>query len=277
MDRDQILIEADELLGRIGNSNLRIFDASVLANRSDNDAAPMTAYGKYLEGHIPGAMFLQHAAISDADSPYQYTLLQEAALAKCLGDIGISNDAEVVIYATDMIGWATRIWWILRYAGHNNVRVLNGGLYAWQQAGGTTETEDTRFAPASFKSSLRPGMFASRAEVEAAVNNEAVCTINTLPEAAWQEAHIPGSISHSFFDLVHRKGTAFLDNDKLAASLDKKPQQARTITYCGGGIAATVNAIAYLLVGNENVGVYDGSMSEWTGEGLPTAKGEASA
>ena len=66
---------------------------------------------------------------------------------------------------------------------------------------------------------------------------------------------------------------AFASDAEIAARLKEEAQHERIITYCGGGIAATVNAVAHLMAGNENVSVYDGSMSEWVGEGMPTTKG----
>ena len=63
--------------------------------------------------------------------------------------------------------------------------------------------------------------------------------------------------------------TAFVSNEKLKLRLQEEAKHQRIITYCGGGIAATVNAIGHLIAGNENVAVYDGSMDEWVGEGLP--------
>ena len=68
---------------------------------------------------------------------------------------------------------------------------------------------------------------------------------------------------------MHDNNAAFIDNEALAARLHEEAQHERVITYCGGGIAATVNAMAHLMAGNQNVAVYDGSMDEWAGEGLP--------
>jgi thiosulfate/3-mercaptopyruvate sulfurtransferase len=73
-------------------------------------------------------------------------------------------------------------------------------------------------------------------------------------------------------DLMHEM-TSFKSIDEIAARLQEEAQYERIITYCGGGIAATVNAMAHLMAGNENVAVYDGSMNEWAGEGLPAATG----
>lgn len=72
-------------------------------------------------------------------------------------------------------------------------------------------------------------------------------------------------------DLMHEMAS-FISTDEIAARLQDEAQHKRIITYCGGGIAATVNAVAHLMAGNENVSVYDGSMSEWVGEGLPTTQ-----
>jgi thiosulfate/3-mercaptopyruvate sulfurtransferase len=86
---------------------------------------------------------------------------------------------------------------------------------------------------------------------------------------SYEAAHIVGSSCLPCMDLMQEM-VAFLPDDELALRLQEKAQYKRIITYCGGGIAATVNAMAHLMVGHENVVVYDGSMSEWVGERLPT-------
>ncbi len=100
-----------------------------------------------------------------------YMVLPEADLATQIGNIGIAEDSEVVFYTTEMLSCATRAWWLLRYAGHNNVRVLNGGLAAWKKAGGKIEQEARQYEPSQFESHLRPNMFASKEEVQAAAVN----------------------------------------------------------------------------------------------------------
>jgi thiosulfate/3-mercaptopyruvate sulfurtransferase len=116
-------------------------------------------------------------------------------------------------------------------------------------------------------------------DVQLAMQDNGACTVHTLSselytgnnDIPWAQGHIPGSVNHSFDDLL--EDSAFLANDELALRLLDKAPGERIITYCGGGIAATVNAVAYLLAGNENVAVYDGSLFEWMGEGLPLIKG----
>lgn len=272
MNRDAVLIEAGELLAKLDNANMRIYDATILFFRKESD---LTAYERYLQGHIPGAAFFDHQKFSDASNKYEYMVAPEPELCTQIGEIGIAEDSEVVFYTSGYLPCATRAWWLLRYAGHNNVRVLNGGLAAWQKAGGQIEQGARQYEATTFEGHLRPNMFASKEEVQAAMEDGGVCTVNTLTLESYEQAHIGGSSLLPCSDLM-REMASFLPDDHLASRLEEEAQHERIITYCGGGIAATVNAMAHLMVGNENVAVYDGSMNEWVGEGLPIHKGGTS-
>lgn len=267
MKRENMLIEADELLAKVGDANLRIFDATILFFRQESD---QTAYERYRERHIPGAAFFDHEALSDSSSSYMYMVLPEAELFARIGEIGISPDSEVIFYTYDLLPCATRAWWILHYAGHDNVRVLNGGLAAWEQAGGAVTQGGHQYAPAAYSGNLRSNLFASKEEVMTALADGKTCTVNTLTQEVYDQGHIKGTSLLPCGDLM-REMAAFLPDELLSARLREEAQNERVITYCGGGIAATVNAMAHLMAGNENVAVYDGSMDEWAGEGLPIA------
>lgn len=255
MKRNEILIEADELLKKLGDENIRIFDATIT-----DDA--------YLQGHIPGAVYFDHDRFSDLTSPYSCMLLPETTLEEQIGKAGISNDAEVVVYACGMLPYAVRAWWVLHYAGHTNVRILNGGLTGWQKAGGQVEQEVRHYEPASFSARFTPHMFAGKEEVLASIENHAVATVNVLPLESYEASRIVGSINLPCMDLMDGMDY-ILPNEDLALRLKGVAQHKRIITYCGGGIAAAVNALAHLMTGHDNVAVYDGSMYEWLGEGLP--------
>lgn len=254
MNRDSMLIEADELLKKLGDENIRIFDATITDD-------------VYLQGHIPGAVFFDHERFSELSSPYMCTLPSEAELVTKIGNAGISNDSEVILYACGMIPYAIRAWWLLRYAGHENVRVLNGGLSAWKKAGGNMEQTTRQYEPSVFEGHFIPNMFADKEEILASMEDDNVAIVNVLPLESYEASHIVGSICLPCMDLM--QGFDYLlPDDKLAARLSEISKDKRIITYCGGGIAATVNAAAHLLIGHENVAVYDGSMYEWLGEGL---------
>ncbi len=269
MKKDSIFIEADELLTKLDDPNLRIYDATILFFRSDSD--PASAYEKYLQGHIPGAAFFDHQDFSDPNSKYQYMARSASGLVEQIGRIGISQDSEVVFYASEVLPSATRAWWLLRYAGHDNVRVLNGGLDAWVKAGGPLQQEERKYEETAFEGRLRPGMIASKEEVLAAMGDDGVCTEYTLPPNMYGGAFIPGSSFLSSMDLMIGMDY-FLLEEEMVSRLKEESGHDRIITYCGGGIAATINAIAHLIAGNDNVSVYDGSLIEWMGEGLPITK-----
>lgn len=273
MKREELLIETDELLARLGDPKLRIYDSTIMfyMGMSAEEAANMpNAREIYLQGHLPGAAFFDHQLFSDPISEYEYMLATDKMLAAQIGEIGIGNHEEVIVYASNLLASATRAWWVLRYAGVKNVRVLNGGLPAWKEAGGALEAGEYRYDPAPFTPAFRPEMFAIKEEVQASVEQGSVYIENALTQEWHDQEHIPGSACLPLTDLTI--GWDILrPQDEITALVAVRPQGERIITYCGGGIAATLNAMAHLLVGNENVAVYDGSLFEWKGEGLPVS------
>lgn len=265
IERSDVLIEPAALMEKSGAPNLKIFDATFLLNQSEDKP---DAFALYQQAHIAGAAFLDHRQLADPDSRYSFMVPSDKFLGEALGQLGISNDSEVVVYATSMIAWATRIWWLLRYAGHQNVRVLNGGLAGWQAVGGEVASGVTTYPAAVFSVHSEPGWFVGKDDVLEALGDDQVTTINSLPEEVYDEAHIAGS-SCQPCSLFMDQGVSLFPDAELKARLGQFETDKRIITYCGGGIAATVNAVVHKLVGNSNVVVYDGSMSEWNGENLP--------
>lgn len=255
MNREDILIEVDELFQRINGENIRIFDASI-------------AEDMYLAGHIPGAAYFNHEKFSDPNHRYEFMIPPEPLLAQQIGNAGISNDSEVVVYACGMLPYAVRAWWLLRYAGHTNVRILNGGLEAWKKAGGQVESEVRQYAPVTFRANADPAMLADKEEVLASIEKDDVAIVNVLPQVSYDASHIVGSICSSALELMEGMDS-FRPTEELSEKLKGIARHNRIITYCGGGIAAAVNAAAHLMTGHTNVAIYDGSMYEWLGEGLP--------
>lgn len=261
MNRESILIEADELLKKFDNKNIRIFDATITDD-------------VYLQGHIPGAAYFDHEKFSDPNGTYSCTISPEDMLFAQIGSAGISNDSEVIVYACGMLPYASRAWWVLRFAGHDNVHILNGGLTAWKNAGGMVEQGARQYEPTIFNGQFRSDMFASKEEILASMQNDDVAIVDVLPLLSYEALHIPDSICIPCTDLMQgdfKHGFDYLlPNDALALRLRDVAKHKRIITYCGGGIAAAVNAIAHLMTAHENVAVYDGSLNEWLGKGLPT-------
>ena len=279
----EYLISAQELMQQLSDPAVRIYDTSVLLLAAEQGYTSQPGRERFLREHIPGAGFINLSEDwSDTRSPYNNTLPQIDALAEAIGRDGISNDNLVVLYSSSHLMWATRAWWLLRYAGHTNVKVLNGNLAAWLDAGLPVEAGAKAYAAATFSPSERADVFVSTAEMVAGME-DGVCTVNALSPALYEgtgefyygrRGHIPGSRSLYFSDLLENE--FFLPAEQLHQTLEARGMlsTSRTLIYCGGGIAATLEGFACALVGQENVGVYDGSMSEWAAnEELPLTLG----
>jgi thiosulfate/3-mercaptopyruvate sulfurtransferase len=271
MKREELLIEPRELMAKLGDPRLRIYDSTIMfyMGMSADEAAKLpSAREMYLGGHLPGAAFFDHQLVTDPIGKYEYTVAPDSMLAKQIGEIGIGNHAEVVVYASSLLASATRAWWILRYAGVQNIRVLNGGLPAWKEAGGTVEAGEYEYEPAAFTPAFKREMIANKEEVLAAVERGSVYIEDALPQDWHDREHIPGSICLPLTDLMIG-WDVLRPQDEIEALVPTRLKGERVITYCGGGIAAALNAMAHLMAGNDNVAVYDGSLFEWKGEGLP--------
>lgn len=271
MKREEMMIEPAELLAKLGDPKLRIYDATIMfyMGLTAEQARRMPAAREiYLGGHLPGAAFFDHQLVTDPIGKYEYMLAPDAMLARQIGEFGIGDDSEVVLYASTLLVSAMRAWWVLRSAGVENVRVLNGGLPAWKAAGGAVETGERVYPPAVFTPAFKPGMWASREEVQAAAETGGAYIENVLMRDWYDREHIPGSVCLPLTDLsVGWDGLR--PQEELEELVPDRPAGERIITYCGGGIAAAMNAMVHLMVGDENVAVYDGSLFEWMGEGLP--------
>ena len=280
----EYLISVDELAEQMDDASLRVFDTSVLLHATDQGYTSEPGRARYLEEHIPGAAFINLTEDwSDTTSGLNNTLPGIAALSQAIGNDGIGNDHLVVLYSSSHLMWATRAWWLLRYAGHTNVRVLNGNLAAWIDAGLPTRSDAERYPAAQFTPSPRRDLFVNTEEMTRGMQ-DAVCTINALSPALYagtgdfyygRRGHIPGSRSVYFADILQNE--FFLPAPELKAVLEAQGMLSapRTLIYCGGGIAATLDGFACMLLGQENVGVYDGSMSEWAADdALPLTLGD---
>ena len=281
----EFLISVDELDEQLADPSLRVFDTSVLLHPTDGGYRSEPGRERYLKEHIPGAGFINLTQDwSNTQSGFNNTLPSVEALAQAIGADGIGNDNLVVLYSSSHLMWATRAWWLLRYAGHTNVRVLNGNLGAWIASGRATQAGQARYPATSFTPNPLSELFVDTQDMAKGMA-DSVCTINALSPALYEgtgdffygrRGHIPGSKSVYFADIL--RDEFFLPADELREILESQQMLSatRTLIYCGGGIAATLDGFACMLLGQSNVGVYDGSMSELASDpSLPLNTGKA--
>jgi thiosulfate/3-mercaptopyruvate sulfurtransferase len=280
----EYLIEPDALAAALDEGRVRVFDATVFLEPAERGYRARSGIEEYAQGHIPGAAFLdQLSHLSDTSSGLGFTLPEVGALQRALGAAGAGTDTPVVVYSSGHMMWATRAWWLLHYAGHDRVAVLNGGLAAWRGAGLPLATDTHEHAAASFEAEPRRHRFVGKDEVLGAIGSTSVCTVNALSpdvytgEAAMsygRKGHITGSVNLHYDELLdggRYRPAAELERLLRAQGLLEAEQ---VYAYCGGGISATIDAFACLLVGKDDVAVYDGSMSEWVrDESLPMTTG----
>lgn len=281
------LISPAEVAGRLERRDepLRVFDCTVFLRPDPPRLRAESGRAAYLDAHLPGAGFLDLLGdLSDADSPLAFTLPGPEALQAAFRAAGIHDDSQVVLYSTGHLMWATRVWWMLHGAGHRQVALLDGGWPRWRAEGRPVESGEAGWREGTMTVRSRPGVWADRAEVLAAMSQPSSCLVNSLSAESYdgssslhygRPGHIPGS-RHLFYDAL-LEGQSLRDAETILAAatrLGAGAADTRVVVYCGGGISATVDAFALALVGHENVAVYDGSLSEWARDpGLPLKTG----
>lgn len=270
--REDVLISPARLEAQLGDPELRVFDCSVHLGAGRARAGRDV----YDAGHVPGAAFIDLLAdLSDPEAELAFTRPSEPQLREALSRLGISRSSRVVLYSGTDVMWATRAWWVLRYAGHERASVLDGGLARWRAEDRPLSTEPAIYPRASHEPRLREEVWATTRDVLEAIGDGGACTLDALPGPIHRgeislgyarPGHVSGSENVSFTQLVDRKTGMFLPDDRLRAQFAGTGalERARVISYCGGGIAATTNAFALLWLGQPNVAVYDGSLDEWS-------------
>lgn len=281
------LVSADTLAKEIGSPDLRVFDCTTFLTPMPDNSGLVVGSGRagYEESHIPGAAFLDLAQdLSDRSSRWRFALLDPEAFSAAAGRLGIGEGVRVVLYDRTYGAWAARVWWMLKGYGFDAARVLDGGFTNWTAKGLTVETTPHAFAPARFTSRPRPGYFVGKDEVRAAIGSTTGIVNALLPEqhAGTSGVHygrpgrIPGSCNISSRGIVDAKTQAFLPKAELRRRFEAEGllDGRRVIAYCGGGIAASLTALALTELGAEDVGVYMNSMQEWASDpALPLERG----
>ncbi len=267
------LIDVKDLADIIGQPGVKVVDASWYL--PSDQRYPIA---EYEVAHIPGAKFFDIEAISDTSSAFPHMLPSEAVFAQAMVDMGIDNDDLVVVYDGSGVFSAPRLWWTLRVFGHNNVKVLNGGLPAWQANGGQVASLHNDYQPTSsgrFTCRFRPELVMNAQAVFASLDAQQLQIVDARtaarfngeqeePRPGVRSGHIPGSINLPFKMLLDEKGAmkpaADLQTCFYKAGIDlTKP----IVTSCGSGITASVLALALYVMGYHDIPVYDGSWAEW--------------
>jgi thiosulfate/3-mercaptopyruvate sulfurtransferase len=259
-----VVVAPETLLRRLDDPRLRIVDCRF--DLTD----PEAGWRGYLAGHLPGAVYAHlERDLSAPRGPVggRHPLPPIPDLVRCLEGLGIGNDTWVVAYDDSLGDKAARLWWILRYLGHDAVQLLDGGLPAWQAVGGPLSTDTPRVDPARFVPHPRPDrIVTSPDEVFRAAREGRLVDSRTAARYRGDEepldpvaGHIPGAKNREWQRVFGPDGR-LLPPEQLArrfADLGPEP-----VVYCGSGVTACVNALAMERAGL-TPRVYVGSWSDW--------------
>ncbi|MBX3193557.1 MAG: sulfurtransferase [Microbacteriaceae bacterium] len=276
------LITAVDLAAELASEDPpAVLDASLVLHSPDFDGDYRKDNGRphWLEAHIPGSQHVDVATeFSDPASPWHYAHPSPDAIAARLAALGIAEGRRVVIYDTTATMWAARLWYLLTWIGVD-ARVLDGGLGVWRAAGLPVEAgESAPPAPVpAWGAAPRRDAWIERDEVAARSADDARPLVCALPASSFdgsaptrysRRGRIPGSVNVSSRNLFAEDGT-FVGSDALraafaSAGIDGTEPEVQL--YCGGGISASVDALALHELGIRAVRIYDGSLEEWSAD-----------
>lgn len=229
----------------------------------------------YAQGHIEGAFVM--SLQDDLSGPVEahggrHPLPAMDTFAKKLESFGITKDSHIVI-CDSWLFLAGRLWWMLRYIGLENVKVLAGGIERWVKEGHPVTAEPTPLpaTPSFLDYRLQPHMLMSRAEVLAASENGDHIIIDARATARYDGSvidtfdgmtgHIPGAVNYFWENCYTAEGPK--SNDELKDMFkDLIPTKKPIVAYCGSGITACLTMLAMSEVGIESA-LYVGSSSDW--------------
>ena len=280
---NQWIVDTAWLAANLGSPNLVILDGSMHLPTSGRNARK-----EYEAAHIPGAHYFDIDEIADKSNPLPHMLPKPEQFASQVGKMGIGNDtrtdagapgntpARVVVYDSEGLYSAGRVWWMLRTMGYENVAVLNGGLKKWKSEGRAVTDEPSARHPArTFSPKFNAARVKDAAAVKALMGSAQVQIVDARaatrfagsvpePRAGLRSGHIPSSRNVPFTSLLNADGTlkdaASLRAVFAAAGVD--PARP-VVASCGSGVTAGVIAFALAQIGQPDAAVYDGSWSEW--------------
>ena len=250
--------ELKELIA--SGADCRIFDCSVAMMPTQEDAA--IAFQKE---HIKGARFLDLKLTRDLGSPYPFMMPNKGFFSLLARQFDIRKSLPVVVYDCQSSAFAHRAAFMLKSFGHDNVRVLDGGIAKWKADGGAVHSSGAPSA-GDYDYDIVPGVVNSFEEVKSLSETGGKQIIDCRPADAFAKGTIPGGVNISGTDFQHPDGSVkSVDEIKAifgAAGVDlSKPM----LFSCNSGIKATVAFAAASQAGATGaLSVYDGSWSEWS-------------
>ncbi len=265
------LVETEWLQSHLSAPDLVVLDGSMHLPTSGRSAR-----AEYATAHIPGALFFDIDEIADKSNPLPHTLPSTVQFASQMKKMGIGDGSRIVVYDSEGLYSAARVWWMFRTMGHNDVAVLNGGLKKWRAEHRPLDDMPPPLrTPRHFTPRVRTDLLRDWQDVKSLIGDATTQIVDARaaprfagsvpePRAGLRSGHIPSSKNVPFQALLQPDGTlkpvAELRAIFKAAGVD----EARpVVASCGSGVTAGVIAFALAQMGHPDAAVYDGSWTEW--------------
>lgn len=270
------------LLARLYESDVVIVDCRFQLGKPDSGREA------YEESHIPGAVYLDLE--KDLSAPVgehggRHPLPDAAELADRLGKVGISNETRVIAYDDQGGAMASRLWWLMKYLGHDNVFVMDGGFTVWKSAGCPVSAEQKVLIPARFVATVQHNLLVEVDEVRESLGTGRFVLVDSREAPRYRgeaepidrvAGHIPGARNLFWAEGRQADGTWKSAEEQRERFADAGlSQDDEIVVYCGSGVTATPNVLALGEAGFTRVKLYAGSWSDWISySGNPIALGE---
>lgn len=279
----QTIISVEDLNKNINNQDWFVFDCRFMLKD------PEGGLKKFNKGHIPGAQYADMD--KDLASPVtsvsgRHPLPNPDELIKKLQLWGVSNSSQIICY-DDMSGaFAARMWWLLKWLGHEDIAVLDGGLDMWTAAGLELETDVKKRPTGSFNGQANNDMRVDIEVVQTELSQQKISLLDARSAERFTAkdtktdpvaGHVPGAMSFPFSGNLTKQGV-FLSKDELRnrfAATVHNSENKEVINMCGSGVTACHNLLAMRVADLPMTRLFVGSWSEWIkDDSRPVATGE---
>jgi len=279
-NRNSFLVETTWLAEHLNDPHLRVVDMRGYVRNVVKDGVPDALYvgarDEYLQGHIPGALYIDWSSdIVDPNDAVEAQVAPAQRFAEVMEHLGIGDQHLVVAYdAHSTSQFATRLWWAFNYYGHKEVVVLNGGLTKWQRENLPLDTLVPAYPPATFTPEVQPQLRATAEEMLTFLEQQDTTLVDARDRGQYtgevvrghsRAGHIPGARSFPREEVIDAATGTFRSNEELAKMYNEagiSPQE-HVVAYCNGGVAATTVLFTLAMLGYPHLTNYDGSWNEW--------------
>ncbi|MDT8896610.1 rhodanese-like domain-containing protein [Halomonas sp. I1] len=257
-----LIIEPEQLAEKLDAPSLLIIDVPLKAESHE-------------QGHVPGAVFLDHKRLLRGEGEVPNEVPDTDALSALFSSLGLTRDTHVVAYDDEGGGWAGRLLWTLELIGHTRYSYLNGGIHAWRAAGQPTSTEPTAPTPSDYQAEiLHPEVAIDRVELAERLGEQGFAIWDARSRAEYDGekgdnqrlGHIPGAVNMDWIDAMDKaRDLRLRDYAELVTELEALglTPDMEVVTHCQTHHRSGFTWLVGKALGFEKMRAYAGSWKEW--------------